>query len=327
MNIRFPLALFVFVLSGCEETIVHNLDEFRANEIKVALDRAGIAATKLYEGSGWAIQVDQNDETRALSVLEASRIIRKDTKNSIDPPKGLIPSKEERAAFSERQLSSNLELTLERLPAVLEARVHLHLDAVDSLALIARTNEYTASVLLVVATDPNVKEITLRQQAQQIISGASGVAESAVSVVIARSETERKAETPQTNSNPLTVEPKGITSKVPPQSRHSALLNGEWRGVTIKLLITLAVAISLMLAYRFAGRKKAATQDYTIGRSASGLMGKRPVIRPQTPASHTASYSNNNAVDNHSTQSYHVRNEIHRSDRDLNGSSRQREVY
>ena len=52
------LSLLGLALSGCDEVILNELDEPRANKVKVILAEQGIDAHKIRAGTRWNIAVD-----------------------------------------------------------------------------------------------------------------------------------------------------------------------------------------------------------------------------------------------------------------------------
>jgi type III secretory pathway lipoprotein EscJ len=185
------LVLFIILLvllTGCKETILHKLDESQANQIKVTLSRNGIKADKIFDGSYWNVTVPKNEALHALTLLDNSRILRNDSRRSLERSKSLIPSREERTHFIERQLATSLEHTLERLPGVLEARVHLYLHATDTFPISLPNENFTASVLVIVDKSQSSRlDLITDQEIQKLVSGASGVQASSISVVITES--------------------------------------------------------------------------------------------------------------------------------------------
>lgn len=173
-------------LMGCqEEAILHELSEVQANRVIVALDRVGILAEKRHEGQTWSIFTAAAQTTSALAALEESRVLRNElNSNTVGTSSALVQSREERMQFVERQLASSLEATLETLPDVLQARVHLFLDPGEKLALLRSSPKQTASVLII----SDHSEAIDRSQIQKLVSGASGVEAEQVIVLISLSK-------------------------------------------------------------------------------------------------------------------------------------------
>ena len=167
-------------LTGCNEVILHELDEIRANRVSVILHDAGIKALKQQEGSHWKIAVKSNQTASALKVLDESRLFNRDMQYLKQDQKGFVQSKEERQRNIERQLAWSLEQTLEAFPGVLEARVHFHYEDSIEIDLLQKKQNNSASVLLVTSKDILVPG----DKVKSIISGASGIEPKAISVVL-----------------------------------------------------------------------------------------------------------------------------------------------
>ncbi len=171
-------ALVVF-LAGCREEILHDLDESRANQTVVVLERADIAVKKSRSGSLWTISVSRDDALDALAIIERSRMLSRDLFRNKEESKGLLPSREDRRHALERRLAWTLETTLERMPLVLEAKVHLRFEDASSPG--GREEKVkSAGVLLVV--DEDAPGIAAR--AQELVAAASGLEAGRISVVL-----------------------------------------------------------------------------------------------------------------------------------------------
>ena len=168
------------MLSGCQEVILHELNEGQANRALVILAREGLPAEKLREGAGWSIAVAKDKVTASLDVLEESRGLKELTERQSSSNSSLVQSREERQQQVEKELAERLEQTLESFPDVLEARVHLNLQSAKLSSLIAEKPKQSASVLIL-GRQGSVIEIA---PIQRLISGASGVIDSAVTVLV-----------------------------------------------------------------------------------------------------------------------------------------------
>ena len=176
----FLVAALSFGILGCEENILHDLDEFRANKVLVLLSRKDIDAAKQRTASGWSISVADKDVDGALAVLEESRIFNRDGKKKKQQSRSIIQSSEEKKRTIELQLASDLEATLERLPGVLEARVHLNLRSKERLQISSRSKKQSASALIILEDTKLLDPL----QAGNLIAGAAGVAKDEVSVIL-----------------------------------------------------------------------------------------------------------------------------------------------
>jgi type III secretion protein J len=190
--LRRPLlALLAAALAGCgEEPLLHDLPEREANAVLVALDEAGIAATKLrQEGAegGWTVSVPAGESGRAHRLLSARELPR------ASPP-GLgevfgqgsaVPTPVEEHARWLHALSGELARSVEALDGVIEARVHLGLPADDPLRPGARAAPRAA--VLVKCRPAACPELRAMEGGlRALVAGAAdGLSPDAVAVVIA----------------------------------------------------------------------------------------------------------------------------------------------
>jgi len=190
--LRRPLlALLAAALAGCgEEPLLHDLPEREANAVLVALDEAGIGATKLrQEGAegGWTVSVPAGEAGRAHRLLSARELPR------ASPP-GLgevfgqgsaVPTPVEEHARWLHALSGELARSVEALDGVVEARVHLGLPADDPLRPGARAAP-RAAVLVKCrpAACPALR--AMEGGLRSLVAGAAdGLSPDAVAVVVA----------------------------------------------------------------------------------------------------------------------------------------------
>lgn len=149
----FALAL-ALVAGACKATLRAGLSEDQANQIAVALDSAQIAAVKVASpGAGSArrfeVQVATGDMPSALRVLERERLPRPETAGLAElyAESGLVATPSEERARWAAATAGELARSLERLPGVIDARVHL--TPVEApLALDAPARSAKASVLV-----------------------------------------------------------------------------------------------------------------------------------------------------------------------------------
>jgi type III secretory pathway lipoprotein EscJ len=188
----------LFFLTGCEEAILHDLDEVKANKVKVVLAKANIASTKEKEGASWSIKVDSDLVTEALTVIEENRLIKRELENDTPTSSSFLPSKSERMFFMQQQTSRSLEKTLEQIPGVLEARVHLFESKSSPVSLEDELEKQSASVLIVTNNEAGVDLGDLRE----LISGATGIEKEGISIMISafgeENEIIGEVENPQT---------------------------------------------------------------------------------------------------------------------------------
>lgn len=136
---------------GCSAPVAGDLDDDEANRVFVALDRAGVDATKTVDPGAegkWRVEVARDDVPRALSVLREEELPRRASSGVLDAlGKGsLVPSETSERAQLVAGIAGDLERTLESIEGVLRARVHLSVPATPSRDLLAP--RATASVLI-----------------------------------------------------------------------------------------------------------------------------------------------------------------------------------
>lgn len=126
--------------AACNVDIYHDLSERRASESLLALRAAGIHAEKRIEqrGSGgrpgaFALSVPRSDETRALALLADRGLPRPPEASVAGSSKLLFLPSSQRAEAAVAQSAAVAE-TLERMPEVSEARVHLALPEPEPLS-------------------------------------------------------------------------------------------------------------------------------------------------------------------------------------------------
>lgn len=178
-----------FALLACNEEILHDLDELQANSVRVALAKAGIESWKEQRGSAWSVGVAGPDVTAALSLLDSKRIVRRP--RHAPSSSSLVQTREERTYFVERTLSSGLEQTLERIPGMLEARVHIKYPQKSSYSQSRKAEAGSASVLLIQGKQVD----TDLQAVKELVAGASGLPRESIAVVTV-------FENPKSNAQP-----------------------------------------------------------------------------------------------------------------------------
>jgi type III secretion protein J len=178
--------LLLLLCAGCGVELEHGLDERQANQVAALLEGAGLSADKVTEEGAtdrYKIVVSRGDAARAFALLESQDLPRppQKTLGETFSAGALLPSAvEERARFS-AALSAELERTLEGLPEVARAYVHLALPPEDPLAAGPRLRP-TASVLVKTRGRAGVGESEVRKLVAGAVHDLSPVD---VSVVIA----------------------------------------------------------------------------------------------------------------------------------------------
>jgi type III secretion protein J len=122
-------AWVLLALAACSAPVATDLDENEANELLLALEERGIAAQKEpVRGAGlFEIRVASRELSDALRALDAAELPR-EREGGFDELLGessLVPSATEERARYLAAVSAELARSIERLPGVTDARVHL----------------------------------------------------------------------------------------------------------------------------------------------------------------------------------------------------------
>ncbi len=134
------VACCLFLLVGCNEVeLFSELSELSAQEVIVVLRTNGISADKIVAASGqektWTVVVASADASNAWQVLVENDLPR-------EQPKGfdvffgkskLIPTETEEKAIFLQALCGELARTIEAMPSVIDARVHISVPEKDPL--------------------------------------------------------------------------------------------------------------------------------------------------------------------------------------------------
>jgi type III secretion protein J len=180
-------AIFCCALAGCGVELEHGLDERQANEIAAVLEQAGVAADKLPEegqASGYKIVVPRGEAGRAFALLEARDLPRRGQRGLAETfgKDTLLPSPVEDRARYAAALAAELERTLEAVPGVTTARVHLALPPEESLVGDAAHARPTAAVLL--KTTPRTPALAEADVKRLVAGAVPGLQSADVGVVI-----------------------------------------------------------------------------------------------------------------------------------------------
>ena len=163
------------VLSACKETILHDLSESQANQVIVVLAKSNIEAQKVRASNQWNIEVPKKQIATALGKIQDSRVLR-NPEFQTSKRQNLIMSREEKSHYLTRATEGNLENTLERLPNVLEARVHLNYQKSKDKN---KPLNNSASVLII---SQRPEEISIGH-IKKLIAGGAGIEENFISVL------------------------------------------------------------------------------------------------------------------------------------------------
>jgi type III secretion protein J len=182
---KLVVTVLLLAMSGCGVELEHGLDERQANQVATLLESNGIAADKVAEDTGGAYQIEvaSGDAARAFRLLEAHDLPRRNQKGLAETfaEASLLPSPVEERARLAAALGAELERTLDELPNVVAARVHLALPTDDPLFSEAPPARATASVLLKSRGPLSVGEADV----QRLVAGAvPALAAADVSVVM-----------------------------------------------------------------------------------------------------------------------------------------------
>jgi len=177
------------IAAGCTSDVRGGLREADADQIVVALDRAAIAADKHKEPSGqrFTVVVGSGDLARALALLAAERLPRAPVAGFDDlyAKSGLVVTASEERARAGAATAGELSRTLEGLPSVLKARVHVALPD-SQRALDEPRAPAKASVLIERRDDaPALDETRIRTLVAGAVEGLEPAAVTVVQLAVA----------------------------------------------------------------------------------------------------------------------------------------------
>ena len=185
----FLAAFLAAFLAGCSVPVAVGLDEADANRVVMALDHAGVDATKDVDPSAegkFRIDVARDDAPRALAAMSDEELPRPKSKGVLEAlDKGqLVPSQKAEHAQLVSGLAGDLERTLTSVDGVLSARVHLNVPEQNPLHDGA-PERATASVLIEHrGTNPPMAENAIQRL---VAGGVRGLlAENVAVVMVAR---------------------------------------------------------------------------------------------------------------------------------------------
>jgi type III secretion protein J len=189
-------ALLVLVLAtalaGCaDDEILHGLDERQANEVLVALDERGVAASKAREDGAderWRIEVARSDAPRAHRILAERELPRSRPPGfgEVFAKGSMVPTPTEEHALYLHALGGELARSIEAIDGVVEARVHLGLRQHDPLRPSGTAAAPRGAVLVKCRAEACDAVRALEPGIRSIVAGAvDGLEATAVSVVVA----------------------------------------------------------------------------------------------------------------------------------------------
>ena len=204
------LSALAVLSSGCSVELEHGLDERQANRVTGVLEAAGVSADKVAEegaSDAYKIVVARSEAGRAFALLDARDLPRREQHGLADTfaASSLLPSATEDRARLGAALAAELERTLEGVPGVVGARVHLALPVEEPLVGAAEHARPTASVLLKAAGALPLADADV----QKIVAGAvPGMQAADVSVVRAGGA----ADAPAPPFEPTTSSPRSLST-------------------------------------------------------------------------------------------------------------------
>ena len=176
------------LVTGCSVPIASQLDEHDANQVVVALEAKGIAASKELDPGAegrWQVSVDQDDASAAVAVLSHEGLPAPPSPGVLEAlgKQSIVPSRTAEHAKLVAGTAGELERSLREVDGVLSARVHLAVPPKNALEIEEQKTQPTASVLLRHrGATPPIAEADV----QHLVAGAvPGLAPEHVSVVTA----------------------------------------------------------------------------------------------------------------------------------------------
>lgn len=131
-------ACLLLTLSACQDELYRGLTEEDANQMMVALEQAGVGASKVTsdEGHTWTVEVSHEDMATAMQTLTERGLPEKrfDNLGELFKRDGLVSTPTEERVRFVYGLSQELSQTLSRIDGVLVARVQIVLPNNDPLA-------------------------------------------------------------------------------------------------------------------------------------------------------------------------------------------------
>lgn len=181
--INYLTILFIIAgLCSCKEVVVEELKQDEALKVQILLSEFGIESEKIKDNGQWQIQVNSNDVSKTLLIVDRSRVLTRRDKGK-HKNTGLLSTKPERDHALERDLSKTLENTLQAIPGVYESRVHLYFHNGNSSKISNDNSIRSASVMLLVGSDSVAED----DDVKKLIAGATGLDKSSVSAVLIES--------------------------------------------------------------------------------------------------------------------------------------------
>jgi type III secretion protein J len=266
-------------LAGCAVPVAAGLEEGDANRVVVALDQAGIDASKevdpAIEGR-FRVTVPRDESSRALATMADEQLPRPKSRGVLEAAdRGqLVPSQAAEHAQLVAGLAGDLERTIGNIDGVLSARVHMNLPARDALR---DGPPLKASASVLVEHRGTTPPLAPESVQRLVAGGAPSLAPADVVVVFV----------------PHPTRPANVRSEVghvgPIAVARSSMntLKGALAGLVLLVLALAAATLALYAKVARLGRERAESERAAArggpqGRPGSGAMSVRP-LPPQGP--------------------------------------------
>lgn len=177
---RLLLCLVMLIFCSCRETVVHNLSETEANRMLAHLFQQNIDVRKEKQTDGrWALSVEKEKIAQSIRTLDVNKLLKNELP-VMEEKTGLVSSREQERFRFERSLSREIEATLSALPDILQARVHLNLPSSDPLLGVKTDDSLSSGSVMLISSSGNIN----KEDIVSLVSGASGIKASQISLMI-----------------------------------------------------------------------------------------------------------------------------------------------
>ena len=245
--------LLIFLSSGCKEELLHNLDETKANKIVLALFEEGIEIQKQKQkDGGWTLIGDHQDLILSIRKIEELKLLK--TKSFKNESSLILNSKEENEYLENKKIEK-IETTLNDLPGIVDAKVHINLYEEKLNFFLQKHEELkgTASVIIFAKNNFNFSN----EEVIDIVSGASGIKKENINLIIKKSILDPNKDRYTQIDTISKIENKGLDE----QNKHNFiddLLNLKlFKKQSIQLLMSLLfLSIGILLTYKYASKRR-----------------------------------------------------------------------
>jgi type III secretory pathway lipoprotein EscJ len=183
------LASAALWLTGCDVTLARGLRAEEADQLSARLNERGVAATKLDESAGkpsYRIEIGPDSVEAALAALASGTSTwSRDEAAAPADDAPLVPTKSDQQLRAGRALGRDLARSIELLPGVLRARVHVSFPAPSmTLEDPAGPPQPAPSVAVLLLLTAAARSSALDDQVRTLVAGAvPGRAASAIAIV------------------------------------------------------------------------------------------------------------------------------------------------